>query len=247
MEETGMARTRGGATALALTEFKRGWPSWLLTILGTLFLATTGGAAVAGPFLVDWPGGFPTAWSDFFMLLVCTCLAYNWADGRCFRLRQDPFAERLRFLRALPVPARDLVLGRMLTMVLGFLVLAPIFFLPPYLLIVLDGARAVPASYAGYALTWGGYGLLSAGVVLWLELGFRGKTANWLLFLWALVLVLVFALLRFGFGVEVAAGTAGLVRAYGPLPAVLSLLVGAAAFALFGLATVKRLERRELA
>lgn len=247
VEASRTAVARGGATTLALAELKRGWPSWLLSVLGMLFLAAVGATAVAGPFLVGWTGGVPTALSDSFLLFTCTCLAYNWADGRYFRLWQDPFAERLRFLRSLPVPARDLVLGRMLTMVIGLLVLTPVFFLPPYLLVILDGAPPAPAAYASYALVWAGYGLFSGGVMLWLELGFRGKTANWLLYTWGLAIFIVFALLRFGLDVRVAAGTAELVRAHGPLPAVLSLLAGAAAFALLGLATLKRLERRELA
>lgn len=242
-----MAGSSGGATTLALAELKRGWLSWLLTVLGTLFLAVIGGPAVAGPFLPDWTGGFLTAISDVSLLVFGASLAYNWADGGYYRLWQDPFAERLRFLRALPVPARDLVLGRMLTMVLGLLVLAPVFFLPPYVFAIYDGTPPAPMAYASYALIWAGYALFSGGIVLYLEFGFRGKTANWLFYMWGLVIVIVFALLRFGLDVRVAAGTAELVRAYGPLPAVLSLLAGAAAFALLGLATVKRLERRELA
>lgn len=246
-EESREARTPGGAATLALAEFKRGWTSWLHTILGTLFLAVTGGAAVAGPFLLDWTGSFPTAVSDFFMILVCTCLAYNWADGRYFRLWQDPFADRLRFLRALPVPARDLVLGRILTMAFGLLVLTPVFFLPPYLFTILDGAPPQPTAYAYYALIWAGYGLFSGGMMLYLELGFHGKVAYALVLAWMVVLIVVFVLLRFVLDVRVAAGIAELARTYGPLPALVSLLVGATALGVFGLVATRRLRWRELA
>lgn len=126
-------------------------------------------------------------------------------------------------------------------------VYASLFFLPAYLIMSSFPGPFESFTYLLFVLIWAGYGLFSGGMMLHLELGYRGRTAFALYNLWFVVLALIFVSFVFGLGQSVVFGTADLARAYGPLPAALGFLAGALAFGALGSATVRRLRRRELA
>jgi hypothetical protein len=234
---------------LASAELKKAWPSYLATALVTLLTGLVGIPFVTEAFPVwGYEPGMGLAWTgDLYLLCLGTGFAYNWVASGYWYIWRDPFVGRLSFLRGLPIFPRDLVSGRMLTMVLCLLVLTPLFFLPTFLVMNSTSRSVEPIAYLWFVLIWAGYGLLSGGLMLYLELGFRGKTAFAMYWLWFLALALVSVVSDFVLGTSLLLGTGNLARAYGPLPAVASLLAGGAAFVLLGSAATRRLRIRELA
>lgn len=234
---------------LAAAEMRRAWPSYLTTALVTV---ATG--LVDIPFITEafpnrgYEPGLGVLWmGDVYLLGLGGSLAYNWAASGYRHLWRDPFVDRISFLRGLPISPRELVSGRMLTMVLCLLVFTPLFSLPAFFSMNFSSQPFEPVAYLWFVPIWAGYGLFSGGLMLYLELGFRGRTAYALSWLWLLALVLALVVADFVLGTSLLLGTADLARAYGPLPAAASLLAGGAAFVLLGSAAARRLRTRELA
>jgi hypothetical protein len=221
------------------------WPSFALGGLCFLFfgfLVVPGlfgvvefeGLGRGGGRVEDFYNGFL---ADAFFLVMCAFLGVN-VPGR-----RDAFSSRLLFLRELPIPAGSVVVGRAISTLFALAINASAFFLPAYLLSDLGD---LGASYLLFAGVWIGYGLLASGLWLLLELTAKGGARAPVFIGCVLALVAVVALLGWTASLELVGGTVGLVRGYGALPAVLSVLAGAAAFALLAGLTVRRLRKRDV-
>ena len=154
--------------------------------------------------------------------------------------------EHLAFLKQLPLAARKLVAGRMLTVVFSVMVVSIPLLLVPY--VWSEGLRAQlgGSEYLLFAAFWVGYVLFLEGVGLFTELGLGGR-AGFLIYL-ALLFVLG-GLVRYagGEGLSVVAEVVDLTLMYGPLLGLPVLFLGILALALSGWSTAQRLEKRELA
>ena len=236
---------------LARKEMRRTWLSYPLTGLFVLFLGFFVVPSLSGVFEFDGFGaegrrveGFYNAFfADYLFLVICAFLGVN-AISRDYTLAwRDPFSSRLLFLRSLPIPAESLVASRALSMLFALLLNAPAFFLPAFFLTELG---ELGTSYLWFAGVWIGYGLLGSGLCLLCELTVSGRVYTLIYFGLAASLMVVLALLEWTLDLRLVGRTAELAQSYGALPAVFSVLAGAAAFALLSRITVRRLGKRDL-
>lgn len=240
-----------GAIWLAGREMGRAWRSYPLTGLFVLFLGLLVVPGLSGVFEVAGFGargerleGFYNAFfPDYLFLVVCAFLGVNAISNDYTPAWRDAFSSRLLFLRSLPIPARSLVVSRVISMFFALAINVPAFFLPVYLFSDLE---ELGASYLPFCGIWVGFGLLGAGLYLLLELTVSGRTFVLTYLGLAAALAAVLAILGWTVNLSLVRETAGLARSYGALPAVFSFVTGAAAFALLARATVRRVERRDL-
>lgn len=150
------------------------------------------------------------------------------------------------FLRSLPIPAEAVVGGRMLAMLLALLVSAPAFFATFYLLSRGTAGAPDDRAFVPFALVWVGYALVYGGglVYLWIARSKRAELAATLALPLTLLLVAVATNLLTGVGI--VERTISLAQEHGILAGPVCLMVGLAAFALWGRATAKGLKRRDL-
>lgn len=234
-----------GALWLARWEIWRAWPSYALGGLFYLFVGFLAVPVISGVFEFEDFGakgsrmeGFYNGFlADAFFLVVCAFFAVNALVGR------DAFSSKLLFLRELPIPAGIVVAGRVISMLFALAINAPAFFLPAYFLSTLGD---LGASYLWFAGVWIGYGLLASGPCLLLELTPNGGTRVPIFIASAISLVVVLAFLEWIADLGLVARTAELVGGYGALPAIFSVLAGAAAFALMARLTVRRIRERDV-
>jgi hypothetical protein len=234
-----------GAFWLARWEIARAWPSYALGGLTLLFFGFLVVPGLSGVFEFEGLGQGSTRMEDFyndfladaFFLGVCAFLAVN------ALVRRDAFSSKLLFLRELPISAGSAVAGRAILMLFALLVNAPAFFLPAFFF---SDFGDLGASYLGFAGVWIGYGLLASGLYLLLEFTTNGGSYAPTSIGTVLALLVVLALLEWTAGLGLVGRTVELVRVYGALPAVFSVLAGAGAFALLACATVRRTQRREV-
>jgi hypothetical protein len=252
MEER--ADGKGSADAFWLTskEVRRTWLSYVLTGLFFLFLGFFVVPSVSGVFELEGFGAgeqrmedfYNAYFADYLFLVICAFLGVN-AISRDYTLAwRDPFSFRLLFLRSLPIPAESLVASRALGMLFALLINAPVFFLPAFFL---SDLGELGASYLWFACVWIGYGLLASGLCLLCELTVNGRVYTLMYFGLAAALMVVLALLEWALDLSLVTRTAELAQSsYGALPAICSVLAGAAAFALLSRLTVRRLQKRDL-
>lgn len=234
-----------GAFWLARWEIGRTWPSYALGGLILLFFGFLIVPGLSGVFEFEGLGPGGTRMEDFyndfladaFFLGVCAILAVN------ALVRRDAYSLRLLFLRELPIPAVSVVAGRVISMLFALVINAVAFFLPAFLL---TGFGDLGASYLWFIGVWIGYSLLASGLYLLLGFTTNGEAHAPISIGSVLALVVVVALLEWTTDLGLVGGTVELVRAYGAIPAVFSVLVGVMAFALLARATVLRIQRREV-
>lgn len=249
--ESGDASGFAGAFWLARKEVRRAWPTYplsgLLLLLSGFFVVPS----VSGVFELRGFGDvgqrmeefYNAFFSDCLFLVICAILAVNVASRDYVLVRRDAFSARLHFFRKLPIPAGSVVGSRALGMLLALIVGAPAFFLPAFLL---SDLGELGASYLWFAGVWVGYCLLASGLYLLLELTESGRSCALISHGFALSLVLALALLEWTLDLGLVGRTVELVHDYGPLPAILSILAGGAAFALLARLTVRRIQGRDL-
>ncbi|BBL80117.1 hypothetical protein RxyAA322_19710 [Rubrobacter xylanophilus] len=255
MDKARVEGREAGALADALwlagKEIRRSWLSYpasgiFMLVLGVMATPGLSRIAIGGGF--GERGGFERAFGalfpDYLFLIVGLIFCVNslsrdylvlWSD--------DPFSSRLAFLRSLPIPPRTIVASRMLSMLFTLPFTVPAFFVPVYLF---SDLRAMGASYLWFVGIWVGYGLFGAGLTLLMELGLSGKTYTAITFAMVVPILVIVAILEFTVQLRLVERTIALVGDYGPLAAVVSLVVGAGLFALLGRLTARRIERRDL-
>jgi hypothetical protein len=237
---------------LARKEMKRAWLSYVLTVLFVLFLGFFVVPSLSGVFefegfeagvkrVEDFYNAF---FPDYLFLVICAFLGVN-AISRDYTLAwRDTFSSRLLFLRSLPIPAGNLVGSRVIAMLFALVLNAPAFFLPAFFL---SDLGELGTSYLWFCGVWVGYSLLGSGLCLLFELTVNGRVYTLIYFGFAASLMVVLALLEWTLDLSLVGRTAELAQSsYGALPAIFSILGGAAAFAILCRVTVRRLEKRDL-
>ncbi len=236
---------------LAKREIKRAWLSYVLSGLFVLFLGFSALVSLSGVFELEGFGAggqrmeehFNAFFADFLFLLVCAFLGVNVISGDYTPDRHDTCSSRLVFLRSLPIPAESLVGSRALSIRFALVLNAPAFFLPAFFL---SDLGELGTSYVWFAGTWVGYCLLASGLWLLLELTVSDRVYARIYLGLTASLMAVLALLEWTLELGLVGRTVELARNYGPLPAILSILAGAAAFALLAWLTVHRIHERGL-
>lgn len=246
-------RGGGGGVAfwLAGKEVWGTWASYVLTGLFALLLGFVVVPALAGFVHIEGYGtvgrrieAFLGAFlPDYLFLMICATLGLNVISGRYALSWHDPFS-RLHFLRRLPISSGTLVAGRALTMLFSLAVNASAFFLPVFFLSYLG---KLGPSYPWFVAAWTGYCLLASGFLLLCELTVGGGTYAAIQSAFAVSLMVLLALLEWTVDLRLVERMADLAQGgYGPSFAALSLLVGAAAFALLARLAASLLQRRDL-
>lgn len=238
---------------LAGEDIRRAWLSYPVSGLFVMFLGFLVIPSLSGVLELEGFGeagerferSFASFFPDYLFLIIGLMLCVN-SLSRDYLLvwTEDPFSSRLAFLRGLPISARSLVAGRMTSMVFALLFTVPAFFLPIYLFSEL---RELGASYLWFVGIWVGYSLFGAGLTLLMELGLDGRTYTLITFGMVAVILVAVGLLEWMVELRLVERTIVLVQDYGPLPAVISLALGAGLFLLLGWATARRIENRDLA
>lgn len=235
-----------GAFWLARWEIGRAWPSYALGGLFLLFFGFLVVPGLSGVFEFEGLGPGSTRMEDFyndfladaFFLGVCAFLAVN------ALVRRDVFSCRLLFLRELPIPATSVVAGRAISMLFALVINALAFFLPAFFY---SDFGDLGASYLWFAGVWIGYGLLASGLYLLLEFTTNGGFYAPISIGSVLALVVAaVALLEWTADLGLVGRTVELVRGYGAIPAVFSVLAGVVAFALLARVTVRRIQKRDV-
>ena len=240
-----------GAFWLAKKEMRRAWLSYPMTGLYVLFLGFFVVQSLSGVFEFQGFGArgemmedrYNAFFSDYFFLIVCSSLAVNVLSRDYALIWHDAFSSRLIFLRRLPISAQSLAGSRALCMLFALVLNAPAFFLPAFLLLDVGEPGALHLYFAG---VWIGYSLLASGLWLILELSVSGRVYTLISFGLAASLMVVLALLEWAVDLSLVGRATELARSYWALPAVFSILAGAAAFAILSRLTVRRLQKRDL-
>ncbi len=185
---------------------------------------------------------------DLWFLAMCPALTINFVFNRDYasRFTKDNMTRRLAFLRSLPISARELVASRALVMMSSLAVTSPLFFLPPYLLSSSLSDRLGPVEYLWFVLIWIGYALFSGGFYLYTWLSFLKRGDSWSILSFLLFLFFAIGTMDWIIGVGIVSTAMDLAKSYGPLSALVVLLAGGISFLLWGLATERRLKRRDL-
>lgn len=244
-------KTWRNAWWLAGRDVRRAWFSFPATALLVVVFGLLTGVLTSDASSGRWPehGSFDALLLDFYFLgVVGPVLTLNVLFNKDYSAywRRDYLTKRLFFLRSLPIGVRELVLGRVLVMLLTLVVMAPCFFVPLYLVSADPALGSDPVRYAWFVVLWLGYALLIGGANMYAWLATDGRTNVWVTVVVLVVFTLIIGLSNAAFGAGIVAGTMGLVRAYGPLPAVLAFLAGLSALFLWALAMERRLKRRDL-
>lgn len=237
---------------LAWREIKRTWLSYPATALGMLIFGLLTASIVDGFLILEGFGEgdrpfqdfFYAFYADLFFLIYGGFLTFNWMSREYLRVFSgDTFSARLAFVRSLPISVETMVLGRLISMCLALLLNAPAFFLTVYFV---SNLSDLGWSFLWFVAVWIGYSLLGTGFYLLAEFTISGKTYTWLSFTWVLLLVVGLIFLELTVELRAVSRIAGLVESYGPLPALASVLLGAAALAILTKITIRRVERRDL-
>src|SRR5215218_7687219 len=227
-----------GALWLAKKEMGRTWLSHVLSSLFVLFLGFIVVPSVTGVFEFEGFGAgerrmedfYNAFFSDYLFLVICAFLGVNAISRDYTLVWRDPFSSRLLFLRTLPIPAESLVGSRALCMLFALVMGAPAYFLPAFFL---SDLGELGTSYLWFACVWIGYCLLASGLCLLCELTVDGRVYTMIYFGLAASLMVVLALLEWTLDLSLVRRTAELAQSsYGALAGVISILAGAAAFAL---------------
>lgn len=240
-----------GALWLAKMEVERVWFSYLLTGLLLLFLGFFVVPSLSGVFELRGVGQggqkvedlYNALFADCLFLAICAFLAVNLVSGNRPLGQRDAFSKRLVFLRGLPIPAKSLVGSCALCTLFALVLNVPAFFLPAYFL---SDLGQLGTSYPWFAGIWIGYGLLASGLYLLFELTANGKAYGPISIGLAVSLLLVLAYVEWRVDFSLVGATVRLTQSYGALAAFISILAGAAAFALLYWATVHRINEGDL-
>lgn len=252
VRESREGRPGGGlreALWLAKQDARRTWLSYPLSGLYMLFLGFIATSLIWGLRTQEINGtrNLPQAtfFADFVFVIVGCILVVNALSMDYARVyTRDVFSNRTVFLRSLPLSTGTLVASRAISMLGAVPFTVPAFFVPVFLFTDLG---ELGVSYVWFCGIWLGWGLLYAGVTLLCELGLSGRTYCWISVAVIAAFVACVLVISAIFGISLIRGSAALALNYGPLPALVSLAVGASGFWLLGRLTVKRVEGRELA
>lgn len=256
--EKTVERNSGGsgfqrALWLAQKDIRRAWLSYpasglFVCVIGVLITSSVDGIL----FEVESFGeggqrtedAFDSFLADYMFLIIGAVLAVNALSRDYMSIwTDDVFSQRLSFLRRLPASTGSLVASRAMSMLFALPFTVPAFFLPIYFL---SDLGEMGFSYVWFCGIWLGWSLAYAGLTLLCELAMNGRVYVWFSVAFIIGLIAILAFLEWAVRLGLVERSANLALEHGPLAAIVSLLAGGAAFALFARAAAKRIERRDL-
>lgn len=236
----------GRALLLALQELGRCRNSYLWMVgvsllagLGAVFFATQ---AFAADRLADNPFVFAL---DFIFIVSLLSLPRMGAWATRGESVTSLPKEHLPFLRLLPLDARELVAGRILTLLVSVAIPSAALLSLPYIFSEPFRAQFVGFEYLLFTTFWVGFTMVWESISLFTELGM----SNWPGFLTYLAIIFVTsALVGYfsGSGIGAIPQVIEALREHGPLLGLPILLFGILALTFSGWCTTRRLEKREL-
>lgn len=231
-----------GAWRIAKYEFRLTWRGYLVTFL---FLAYT--SFFTNMLLYGWLSGQMdgrTEWSlDLGYFCLLPLLGFL-MDRTVFRYRrEDTYSRKMAEWHAMPIGVGQIIAGRMILLILVMVADGILFFGIQYT--ALEDLRELlgPGEFVLYALIWFGYGIITASLMVFMELGFSGRVYFGFCFVFVFAVGLTTLLLAVNgesavmFTLEAAAGKRWEVAA-------LSVAGSAATVAGFGALLHRRLRSR---
>ncbi|MFC3800051.1 hypothetical protein [Cohnella sp. GCM10012308] len=229
--------------ALAAFEFKRDWLGLVFTAVFALYVGTIISALVDDRFSGSGVSRYLSGMADW--LYTFTIPAFGCAMNRTMFAywRGDVFTKRLSHWRTMPIPVARMASARMLFAGAALAAIGTIFFTVQYLLAPALRDRVSPGEWAAAAAIWLCYGVIVNAVILYLEMGFNGKTyvKSYMSMCLALGLISLVAAWQ---GVSFVGGLLDAVREAPALLPIGAVAVAAVALYVMRRAIVKRLERR---
>ncbi len=240
---------------LAGKDVKRTWVSYPAAALGAMFAGFIATILLNGVFVIEGFGASGRtlaenangALLDGLFLSWVPVLTINALGSRdhAARFGEDHMSRRVYFLRSLPIDVWELVASRGFIMALTAAITAPFFFVPPYLFSEpLD--RLDPVQYLSFSGIWLCYALLVGGFYTFVWLSVSRRVDRWITLSLVPVLLLAPVILNFVFGVHLVERTVELSQTSGPLTGFFAIMLGVGGLFLWGLATVRWLEKRDL-
>lgn len=162
--------------ALAAFEFKRDWLGLVFTAVFALYVGTIISALIDDRFGDSDVSRYLSGMADW--LYMFTIPVFGCAMNRTMFAywRGDVFTKRLSHWRTMPIPLERMASARMLLAAAAMAPIGTIFFVSQYLLAPALRDRVTPGEWAGAALIWLCYGLIVNSLILYVEMGFSGKT-----------------------------------------------------------------------
>lgn len=163
-----------GAWQIAKYELRLSWRGYLITLL---FLAYASFFAIV--FLYGHLGERLISRTEWSLDLLYSCMLPIMGflmDQTTFRYRrEDTYSRKLAEWQTMPISVGTVIAGRMTLLIFIMLVNWLIFFGLQYA--VLEGIREMldPAAFIVYALTWLGYAVFMASMLVFMEMGFSGR------------------------------------------------------------------------
>ena len=236
---------------LAGKELQRTWLSYLATVVLAALYGAFAAVALLDALPIDTqPNIYASASVDIFFVFGVSALATNALSKDYLYSWGDTFSKRLRFLRGLPVSAEELVVSRVLTILVALFLNSVAFLVTIYLLSASVGDRLIAqlgfGEYLSFAGIWAGYAVFCSGAWMYGEFGLNGRTYNNIVFGVMGVAFVFLIFLEWLFKLRIVERSIYLAGTYGPLPAILTLLLGGVAFALWSRAAVRKIKRRDL-
>lgn len=162
-------------------------------------------------------------------------------------LADDTYTRMLAYMRTLPVPAEVILCKRKLNMLFAFILNSTLYFGLIYVLSPNIRSELPVAAYLAFVFTWIGFGLVIAGLFIFIELLFSGKAY--------FIFMTIFMFLALGAAglVKLAGGnlllaSVAVSKEWGLLSPLMwvSLLLGIVSVQLFSRWTIHRLKSRDL-
>ncbi|MFF2909477.1 ABC-2 transporter permease [Paenibacillus sp. NPDC057934] len=185
--------------------------------------------------------------ADFMLLTVVPVLGFTYSRRTMKYWSQDSYTKMLMYLKSLPIPMEVIVSKRKIQTFLSFGLNGILFFGLIYAIGEHIQANLNWTEYLSFAFTWIGYGLMIAGVYIYIEFLFSGKAYGWLTML-IMALSLATAVIIWLSGGNLFIFTIESSKEWGLLSPVMwgMLLVGLIALQVISKWTLHRLKRRNL-
>lgn len=229
------AGSEGDILWLAGQDIRRDWLAYL-TSAGYMLVLGAVGAPRGDTRLGTWS-------PEILFLIMMMILAQPFLSREYVSWDNDRVAERLIFLRMLPIPLDAVVRGRMIAMLAALVLNVPAFFMAFRLA---GNWEPTWREYMWFVIHWVGIAIGASGYSICMEMGASVKRYSLTNLAVLAVAIGAFTVAGTLFDVWLVRGSVGLVERFGPLMAAAGLVAGITVFLLAGRLAIRRLRNREL-
>ncbi|MNC07752.1 hypothetical protein D3C75_553080 [compost metagenome] len=185
--------------------------------------------------------------ADIILFTIVPMLGFSFSKRTMKYLTEDSYTRMLAYMRSLPIPSAVVLCKRKLHAVFSFALNGVLFFGLIYAVSANIRHELPLAAYLAFAMMWIGYGLIIAGVFIFIELLTSGKVYCVYLMAFMLLFIGVSLLIRLADG-NLFLYTLNSAKEWGLSSPLMwgTLLLGTVSVQLFSAWTIQRLKSRDL-